>query len=507
MEECQTKLISYNKADTPKTYIVSLIALLVIIHFSLNFLYSPSLKWFFLVELCCVAYYSVKLPLQQSIIGLIYLFFIEGQGRILWEYHSFFRLAFDLVCLLAVIKSVAIHKKIISHKLPLYFEAAIYLHMAWFIVQLFNVNNIGIFPALATSKIYLLPILLFSTFLLNPFSASSKELKTLQIFALCLIFLETILSWYQMLEKESGLSQIGTYYMQVMKEGVFTGPLFRPFATTMVSGAISAYLAVSVGFLFLPNWHGVARKILTFSVVLLSFLVLFLSQVRSSMIKHALLVVLSIIGFTFISKLRSKLLVPNLLIGFVFYLLIFHSPFGIRLLDDIDLNAATQRFAILSEHEGITRHRISMDGFIKELAEKIYETPLGLGPGRTGAASSMNAEDIANDPIYSASSSWTFDNLFIALAIDFGIGMIFYTFLIVGLPIYLILRAVMTYKTKERERAQIIFVCAVSGIVIVAGNWAANGLPYNPESFMFWFWMATGVNYAYTPALKDDLKN
>ncbi|HAZ14988.1 MAG: hypothetical protein A2X86_17735 [Bdellovibrionales bacterium GWA2_49_15] len=480
-----------------KNYVIWTMAALAVTHFTLNCLYSPHLKWFFLFELICVTYYTIRLRPEYSILPLMYLFFIEGQGRIVWEYNSFFRIAFDLVCIFAVLKSLAIHKKLIPKKMPLYFEVALYLHIACFCIQLFNINNIGIFAVFTTSKMYIFPLLLFTTFLLNPLKGSSKELRNLQIFVVGLTFLEAGLSWYQMLAKEKGLEAITPYYVSAMKNGVFAAELFRPFATTAVAGAISAYLTVTVGFLFLPSWHGLTRKILTFITVVLSWLTIFLSQVRSSMIKHILIVLLSIVGFTLINKLKAKILIPNIIIAIFFYVLIFHSSLAPNIFKDIDINEASERFATLEQGTDLAKKRISIDGFIVQLAEKIYDAPLGLGPGRTGAASALNTDVIAQDPIYSLESSWTSDNLFIALAIDFGIGMIFYTFLVVGLPIYLFVRSIMMFIRKDTVRAQVTFTSAVCGLVIVAGNWGANGLPYNPESFMFWFWMAMGVNHAY----------
>ncbi|MDC1175647.1 hypothetical protein OAT67_09625, partial [Bacteriovoracaceae bacterium] len=127
----------------------------------------------------------------------------------------------------------------------------------------------------------------------------------------------------------------------------------------------------------------------------------------------------------------------------------------------------------------------------------IDQNPIGLGPGRTGGAVSLAKSVIMKDPVYGIKSTWTFDNLFISLAIDLGWGMIFYLLIITIFPLFLIYKCIYFYFNKQKADITPILLSALTTVVLLAGDWGVIGIPYNPESFSFWFWTSIGITQIY----------
>ena len=150
------------------------------------------------------------------------------------------------------------------------------------------------------------------------------------------------------------------------------------------------------------------------------------------------------------------------------------------------------RIQALSDLDEVKSQRATPDKFYKTLVEKLSRTPFGLGPARTGAANSMFVDKIKKDLEYDMSYSWTLDNLFISLAIDFGWGMIFYSLLIIGLPLYLLWNCAYLY-FKHGLSSSIAYSSSVTSFVILLSNWGAIAIPYNPVSFFFWFFSASAL--------------
>jgi hypothetical protein len=110
----------------------------------------------------------------------------------------------------------------------------------------------------------------------------------------------------------------------------------------------------------------------------------------------------------------------------------------------------------------------------------------------TGAASSINAESLAHDPVINSKGLWTHDNLIVSLVIELGYGAIFYIILIGLIPVYFVQKLIKLYRNKNEEKFKIILICASTLAVIVIGNWGAVAITYNPESFIYWFFAAVG---------------
>jgi len=228
------------------------------------------------------------------------------------------------------------------------------------------------------------------------------------------------------------------------------------------------------------------------------------------MVKHIAIVLISIVGLTFVSKVRGLAIATNVLLILIVVSFLNLGGIGEKLTSGLDLQNAIDRYSIFTEDFKLGDHRATWDVGINQIILKISNAPLGLGPSRTGAASGIAKSEISEDPIFGSKESFGWDNLFIALAIDFGIGMIFYCFVVIGLPIFLSYKAIIMFiknSEKQYNELPVVTICAISGIIIIIGNWAAIGLPYNPESFMYWFWMALGFNCCHSANSSDKVVN
>jgi len=479
-----------------KDSIFPVIAILLSIHFLLNFTQNSGLKYFYLIEVAYTIFACLYYDLPKAMIALMGLFFIEGQGRIIWEYNPLMRIMFDLVCGLAVAKSLITYKYLFSKKIPAFFLFCINLHFFWYVVQIFNVYNAGILPVIGASKIYIFPFILFFVLLQNPIYLESREFKQIQSLVIFLTLMEVILTVYQMNGKEPVLLSISSYYHTASKMGIFTEKNFRPFGTSFLPGGMSMYLHVTVPLLLINTSQTFIKKFVTFAVILASWFALFISQVRALAFKHVLTVLLCwIVLFLASRKSLFKTFKHNIL-KILLILPIFFLPATHKMLQELDLDTAIDRFTVIAEEGGsLEKHRVNLDQAIRIMSSKIKEAPLGVGPGRTGAAGSLGAEATRNDPIFNKEFAWTADNLFISLAIDFGVGMIFYLFAILGLVLWLFYQTILAYVHGNYTLFSHMGVISASLIVMLIGNWGAISVPYNPESFMFWFLSAIAVNH------------
>ena len=106
--------------------------LLIGLVFLLNFLGSPYLKSLTLIYTAFAFVAVFLLDLKTSIIIIISLCFLEGQARVVWNYHPFFRIAFDAVIAVTVLKNFSLKKDLkIGSVLPKPMLLFIVLHVLW----------------------------------------------------------------------------------------------------------------------------------------------------------------------------------------------------------------------------------------------------------------------------------------------------------------------------------------------------------------------------------------
>ncbi len=467
--------------------------ILLLISFTLNFMGHPALKFIYLTQLS-VAFISIMFYEISDILPIILtVFFLEGQGRILWEYASWSRIAFDILMLLAVLKVFIKQRKILDfNKTPPILILFISLHFFWYLVEFSNLYSVSTFAVLGAAKLYVYPILFFFGFSqLNIDVFSTKFQRTLTFFII-LLTLEIALSVYQFNMKESLVLRLSHYYHKAMSDGVFTGLLYRPFATTQLPGAISAFIFLTVGFLFLKPTSKIFY-VVRIVIIALSAYVLILCQVRSALIKFVMIVILIHLGEIIYYRFKAKgflnlLPIIFLMLAGFYFLNTFTQKSG------VDLNYVKDRITSLADVNKVRGARLNTNEFFKIISTKLSDNPMGLGPGLTGAAGSLSKDLLIDNPFVNSGMTWTSDNIIIALVIDFGYGAIFYLLMICYIPFYFFRFLIIYFRNKNEKEFKTLLVCFATIITILIGNWGAIGLTYNPESFTLWLLAAVGFS-------------
>lgn len=468
----------------------NLFVVLFIIHFILNFLGVSQLQYFYLIEL---AVFVAMIFLCDPTDVLPYFFplaMIEGQGRVLWSYGAAFRIIFDVFLILIAFRIFYTKKRLIDVKaIPNYVYLLIFFHFVWYGIQLFNPNAVGLFGVLAASKAYILPFIIFLSFLANDGLSRDENLYKTRNLLLLTLGLESLLVIYQFSMGDTFITALHPYYASIIGDS-FTGILYRSFGTTHLPGGYSIYIALFIPLVFISPPKKKIYLLIQFVVIALSLYAIFLSQVRSTFIKVALMTMAISFGIFLRGDQKFKKLVK----------LSFSLLIGIFLLNSLTFNTADVdgkyknaliRFYSIFDSRTLTESREGPSKAIGYILKKLDDAPLGLGPGRTGAASGINKDKIRNDPVYGVAESWAWDNLFISLSIDFGVGMFFYLLVIILLPLKLLNHAIRAF-IKNNRIFPTLWVTSIASLIILLGNWGAIGLPYNPESFCFWFYIALG---------------
>jgi hypothetical protein len=466
--------------------------LFIVIIFALNFAGSPTIKFVYLGYIGLILICTFSYTLDKILPEIITLLFLEGQGRLVWEYQSWSRIIFDLICLLSILRIFIINKKFYNPKvIPLPIIVIISLHIVWYMVQFTNVNSASLFGVIGALKIYIFPIFLFLGLTLTKISIKSKHFYYFIFTFVFVLVLELILNYYQTIEREKLVFQISQYYYTATRDGVFTKLLYRPFATTPLPGALSIFIFLTIGFMYLypTSWKKSFFRLL---IVGFSIFNLIICQVRSALVKYILILFLIYLGDLIFHRFKFKKVVP--LILSIFLTIYAAQTFLVKYLESEDENIAysVERATSLADTGKMKSQRIDIDTFFNVLIERLTNYPFGVGPGMTGAASSINQDFLATDPLLNNRTLWTYDNLYISLFIDLGIGAFNYIFLVLLIPAYFFKSLLLFYRDKLESPYLVILVCFSTQIVIIIGNWGALGLPYNPESFIFWFIAALG---------------
>ena len=467
-------------------------AILYTIHIILNFLGASYLKFFYLFEVIIFILYAIRFRWDDLFFMTFIFFTIEGQGRIIWHYHPLFRNIFDLYLIIIVTKNIVTTKSIFLPKeFPNIFKFLFVGHFLWYLIQFFNYQSVGPLGPLVATKIYIFPMLFF--FMLVREKPRFDE-DSLQLFSNKILFLigaQAALVIFQMSQGEEFLFNITQYYERPLK-GAFYGPAFRPFGTSHVAGGMALNMSYSIAFLFFGKKNSTIKTILITIVLIACIFSGVIMQVRSALLIMLFILFCCLFIKVYYSRVRT-LIIPFILIVPIFF------PLALSNLDivqkafpNLNLTHSIQRLKDIDSINKMSQKRASPAIMIGALKAKLKEAPFGLGPGRTGSANSLFINKIKNDPKYNMNWSWTFDNLFVALAIDLGYGMIFYTLIIILLPLYIFWNTILL--AIKKVNILIPFVCSLNVLIILASNWGAIALPYNPVSFFFWVWLAFGVN-------------
>lgn len=470
--------------------------ILLCLYYLLNFIGSPALKFLFpvVLVLACVCILIEKSYIL-SLCPVMAMIFIIGQGKILWSYHPIFHIAFDYLLLLFIFKVFFRRKKILQlNTIPLALIIPISLHTLWYIVQLFNIYNVGFIGTLAAGRVYILPLVFFLTVLNVPFEEEKHHLSFLSKVVLFSFFFVSSIGLTQHYQGQDFLS-FAPYYKIVMGEA-FVNDFFRPFSTTELPGGFGIYFTVFVAFIFISRLSFKLQFLFATFIVPLTIFTSILSQVRSAYLKYFFILGLIFIIVTISRKLTPLSLVKKFIPGaLVIFLLISSST---DFFSTFNLENSFMRFASVFDQRVVGTTRSGPNVILEVISKRLWDNPFGLGPGRTGAAAGFSKQQILNDPVYGMESSWAFDNLFVSLATDLGLGMFFYLFIILIILYYLLRFSLVFLKNDNRQSYQTLSVCFITCFVLFLGNWGAIGLPYNPESFSFWLLSGIGLRLGFS---------
>ena len=367
------------------------------------------------------------------------------------------------------------------------------LHFFWYLIQIFNLNAVTVIGSIAATKLYIYPIFFFLAVSLSDFNPDSKHFKQMIYIFIFILLAEISLNYFQVTMKQNLLFGISSYYQKAMRDGIFTENLFRPFATTALPGVLAIYLYLTVGLIyFFPST--LKNTFIKGAIICASLFTLILCQIRSAMVKYLLIIALIHLSLMFFKRFSIRSIVPTFLA--LAFIIIIGSNYSNQLMapdtEDENINYAVARISTLTEVKKVKNERLTPNQFGKVLILKLSQYPFGVGPGMTGAASSINQDELKGNPLIKKDLLWTSDNLIISIALDLGIGGIFFLLLIVIIPIYFIRSLLKMYKSKDEKNYRYLSICTCTILVIIIGNWGAVGLTYNPESFIFWFFSALG---------------
>ncbi len=465
--------------------------------FLLNFLGLSLIKWIYPVAGFVAILAFLSLELKHTLPLLVAWSFIEGQSRIVWHYHPAFRLLFDIMIGACILRTLLNQRRVdIQRLLPLPLLGLLLLHFLWYAVEFFNPNSVSVLGPIAATKIYIFPFAMFWMFRMNPEAFDRDGLDRLSLAGMTLLTLEAILALYQIQTGDSLVLGISPYYLNAMKTDVFVGANFRPFGTMFAPGVVGVYLFLATGLLFIRQ-----KFKLKYIFLLLPLIIIIIggtilgSQVRSALVKFSLLALAgtaAIILTSAVSSARKLFIAVSTTIMFIGVL-----STAIYLANQssiVGLDKGLERWQTIDSFEAFKAGRAGPTMALVIAEQRLKEFPIGLGPGVTGAASSVSRESLDRDPIYNRETFWGYDNLFLSLIVEFGYGAIFYSLLILGIPFLLLRKIVRQFRSHNRFAARVSFVAFMQISIILLGNWGAIGLPYNPESFFFWLWAAAGLN-------------
>ncbi len=472
-----------------------------------NFMGSPLVKWVYLAQLVFVLL-SVFFGKRENHLWVYILFsFFEGQGRVVWGYGIVFRLIFDIMLGLMVLRDLAKTKKIFDREiLPNFLIFGIILHFIWWGLELFNPSGPDLFAAFATSKYYIFPFFLFFLLKSMRYDFSSPVTQRKLQDCVIIVYLLSLLVVVQSFFAGELIESVSSNYVSLFpKYAIFTGYLYRPWGTSFLPGGMSAYFYCFIGLwlLYRPQvlYHQKIKKLaitnfVKYSGIFLMLYASFVSQVRSSTIKLVL-----IIGFYSIfkflgSKVKAKRAVSAI---FTVVLLSLTIPFFTNLNPLMENNSvldqSLERWDGVLE-SGVTEHRAGIDVFLRNV-EKNVQFPFGFGLGMTQSFLPNYEARRKQHVEVSPYAFWHLDNLIMFLFLELGLGAIFYLFILMAIIVSLFSRLFTLYRWQSMTAFGVVAASCASAFVFIISNWGGVLLPYNPDSFYFWMWVALGFSTFY----------
>lgn len=463
--------------------------------FTLNFYGSPELKYLILGQIFITGLTVYLYSFQKALPFIIILFFFEGQGRIVWHYHPFFRGAFDLVLLIGFFKTL-VQERTESSKslLPPIYSIFIFLHFIWYVFSLSSPNNHNFINSLLTVKMFIFPFLFFFYFMKNPIDFDSEDFRHSVYLILLCLFGEIALIIFQTTVKESLLYSISSYYSKG-RGGDYVGPIFRAWGTSYRPAAISSYFALIFPVCFLYNnkedlKHSAWTKFIAIASTPLTLYCLYLMQVRSSMIRYLLVVAGILIVMFFKNRNRVKRIVQIMVVACLISIPIINLSEAISdKVGSFTMDHTYKRFTMIFD-SNYKVDRLGVSRFVDILSDKLTFSPFGLGPGSSFYDLSQSGTSMEFRPV----DKWHYENFMIAMFTDFGWGSVILLFIYYSLPAFIILLAFKSNAQGSIRCTKSLFFVAVGLTVIMIGEWFSYGLTFNPTSFIYWFLVAQGLS-------------
>jgi len=495
-------------AKKPPSAVKFMLWMTALVHLIANMFGLPLVKFSYIIYVFLLFILINSKDIKDSLFPFIIFSLFEGQGRVLWGYAPWARIIFDVLLAFMVLKRAIKSKKLWNWDfLPNILNVLFILHFVWFFIELFNPLGASLMASFATSKFYIFPILLFFFFLDLPLS--SRDIF-LQRNILALIFVMLSLSLVIIIQdsgSELFMEQMNSNYINLFeKYKVFTDYAFRPWGTSFAPGGMGTLLFGSVGLILLfnprvlaePSAYRVVLFLLKYICLLLMFYCLFVGEVRSATIKFVGIILFVELWNFFRSGKKFKKVMGSI---FILSIITFLSTTSNKMeyLSDYDYENEIGRWTKL-EKEGVGGQRSSF-WKIADAVQKKVNFPLGFGLGMTTSflpAFEAKRRQIIQTPRH---YYWNMDNLFMFLMLELGIGAIFYG----GAILFVFLSSISQFfyglRFFPKEEFKEISIATATVLFIFIGNWGAVGIPYNPESFFFWFWVA--ILFKTTKKVKD----
>ncbi|MBC7430420.1 MAG: hypothetical protein H7336_17530 [Bacteriovorax sp.] len=480
----------FHKTSVLFTRAYWLTMILVVVYFIFNYLGSPYVLQTYVAITAIVTVGAVIFEYEDTLVLIFVHFFIEGQGRVVFGYNPLARIMFDLIIVIFIAKYIIKNKKIFPEKnFPNLLRFFILAHFIVFTISLFNVKGAGVWVNIPMIKVYILPFLTFFIMLDSPLDFSSKAFRRLVLTVSVLTIGNGIISAYQYTQNTPLILSISTHYGEILRFNSFTKFTFRPYGTTYAAGGISTYLPLTLGLFFLAPISSVEFLL----VIASSIVMLVLCQVRTAMIQY----VLMFTQFSYIYLRASKLNFKSsmtMVAAFIAFFFILQGTYSFlsQGVEQRFVDMTLGRFTTIFETKTYEKSRLGVSDLTRAVIDKVSENPIGLGPGRTHAVTELMGQTIDNDPVYNLDYSWSYDNLWATIALEFGVAGIFYAGIIILMPCYLFSMMVNAFRRKKKQHFKVIAIAFITVFTIVLANWGGVGIPYNPVSFMFWFWCAMG---------------
>lgn len=443
---------------------------------------------------------------------MIIFSYFEGQVRILLGYNPVARIPFDILLVIGILRTFIIQKKFIDmERIPPLIVRFMVIHLAWWTLELFNPTGAGPLPTFATAKYYVFPFFLFFALSLRPIDIKSKFFQQFLIIMLIITFLECALCIHQMGQGAELLWKISGNYKNLFKKfSNFEGFFFRPWGTTHAPGSAAILLYLSLPLSFLVDFSFFKSKkfrvfILTSIVViiLLSWFTLFISQIRSALIKHLLITATySLIYFT-VAKNKAGLIVRTGFFIVIIGAIIALNQNAYNKLDkELNLTSSLDRLEVLA-NSNVTDHR---SGFLHALGYAWEKTvyPLGYGPGMCTSYLPHYGRQRARLIEYDKNDFWALDNLYVFLSLELGVGFFSYIGSIFTIVLFTSLRTLVLLRRGHFDKVKSLIPSLTIFYILIIGNWGAIALPFNPESFYFWLYASIAVSVAFSREVKED---